>query len=921
MEISGRLSPAAALCSLQSAIIFSSQSSLPPKMKDLPQSLSPTANFIARHSAVIALAVFAVVGAAVFDDYGVSHDEWHQRAIGYASFNYILGDEGTLLADYDHNRFYGVAFEVPLVAVERLLGLEDSRDVYLSRRLVAHAFFLAAGFCASLLAYRLFGSRLIALLAMLLFLLHPRLYAHSFFNTKDLPFLSMFMIALYLTHRAFRRDTVWAFALCGAGAALLANIRIMGVMLFPAVLGMLALDAFYAVKRGDGRLKRVFANSGAFLAASGAALCVSWPILWRDPLKLTEALGTLSQHPVDIVTLFRGEPVRWPDIPWDFIPTWIAITTPPVAPLLAALGIWQVARLCAARRRDALANSTARFGLLALACLTLPVAAAVALNSNVYHGWRHVYFLYAPLCVLAAFGLRALACLPRPGFRAGAFALAALGIALAVVQMVLLHPYQSVYFNSLVDKSGLGARWEMDYYGVAYREALEALLAMQPAERLAIIDRNDSVTLWRNTLFIPEDDRRRLHINFDFPSFGFSHRYRGDAAIWTREVYGVPIGAILDTRAESEAAHRAAYAAARASQADASAGGFDMYADGGALTYVKDGCAEEDTLGRFVMSVFPVEQSDLPERARGGGAERELIYFDFFESGAIFDGGCVIVRDLPGYPISHIETWRYIPGESRAWSAKILIDESYERYRSALASLSGEPAIRSDFDVYRQDGALVYVKEGCAEDGARGRFFLSVFPADPADLPKTARDAGLEHEPLNFRFDRDGAVFDGKCVGVRRLPDYPISHIETGQWTESEGELWSAAIPLDAYYERYRDALASLPGEPAMRSDFDVYLEGDTLTYVKAPCAESDARGRFFLSVFPADPRDLPRSARDAGTEHEPLNFDFDQYGAALDGKCVVIRELPDYPISRIETGQWTEGEGELWSAGAWVGD
>ena len=87
---------------------------------------------------------------------------------------------------------------------------------------------------------------------MLLFLTHPRLYAHSFFNLKDLPFLSMFMVALYLTHRAFRRDAVWAFALCGAGVGLLANIRIVGLMLFPAVLGMLALDAFYAMKRGGG---------------------------------------------------------------------------------------------------------------------------------------------------------------------------------------------------------------------------------------------------------------------------------------------------------------------------------------------------------------------------------------------------------------------------------------------------------------------------------------------------------------------------------------------------------------------------------------------------------------------------------------------------------------------------------------------
>ena len=474
-------------------------------MRALQDSISPAARFLARHSAIIALAVFAAVGFAVFDDYGVAGDEWLQRSIGYASFNYILGYEDEL-SGYRYpsiERFYGVAFEVPLIAIERALGLEDSRDVYLSRHLTAHLLFLAGGFFAWLLAYRLFGSRLIALLAMLLFLLHPRLYAHSFFNTKDLPFLSAFTLALYLTHRAFRRDTVWAFALCGAGVGLLVNVRIIGVMLIPAVLGMLALDAFHAVKRGDGSVKHILASASAFLTAFAAVFYAAWPLLWREPLGAIEALGTMSQYPHHWPTLFRGETVRWPNVPWDFIPTWILITTPPVALLLAALGIGQLARLCAARWGDALANSTARFGLLAVGCLTLPAVAAVALNSNLYSGWRHMYFLYAPLLVLAAFGLRALAEIPKASFRAGAFAAAALGIALAVVQMVQIHPYQNEYFNSLVDKGGLVDRWDMGYWYLSRKEALETLLTMQPSGPVAVAG---AVGLRTNMWIIPEDD-------------------------------------------------------------------------------------------------------------------------------------------------------------------------------------------------------------------------------------------------------------------------------------------------------------------------------------------------------------------------------------------------------------------------------
>ena len=929
MAISGAADSAAALHIFfpKALLYFHLIAPTAEKMKKLPRYLTQAAHFLARHSAIIALAVFAVAGAAVLDDYGVSNDEVTQREIGYASFNYILGDEDALIEGHS-DMFYGVAFEVPLIVAERVFGLEDSRDIYLSRHLITHLVFLAGGFFAWLLAYRLFGSRLIALLAMLLFLLHPRLYAHSFFNSKDLPFLSALMIALYLTHRAFRRDTVWAFALCGAGVGLLVNIRVMGVMLIPAVLGMLALDAFYAVKRGGS--KRALSNICAFSTMCAATLYAAWPLLWSDPLNLADAFGTMSQHPTRVATLFRGEFVQWPRLPWDYVPTWMLITTPPVALALAALGIAYLARLCAARRLAAFENSTARFGLLALACLTLPVVAVVALNSNMYHGWKHVYFLYAPLCVLAAFGLRALARLPRPNLRAAAFALAALGTVFAGVQMVRLHPYQHEYFNALVDKSGLADRWAIIHVSVSGKEALEFILETQPNGRVAVTDFINggfsSARVSRNMRLLPEDARRRPHINRSFPSFiivsGGGQGRHGDvgydasSVIWKREIYGAPFVSVLDSRAESEAAFHATYEAARAAQPDASAGGFDMYADGGKLAYVKEDCAEEDTRGKFVLSALPVDQVDLPKRARTDGAKRELIYFDFFQSGAIFDGKCVIVRDLPRYPISHLETWRYAPGESRAWSARILIDESHERYRRALASLSGEPAMRSAFDVYTEDGALIYVKESCAEDDARGRFFLSAFPADPRDLPQTARDAGLAHEPLNFHFDRDGAIFDGKCVAIRGLPDYPISHVETGQFALGEGELWSAVIPFDAYYDRYRRALASLSSEPAMRSDFDVYMEGGALTYVKEGCEEYDTRGRFFLSVFPADPRDLPQTARDAGLEHEPLNFDFAERGAGaiFDGKCAIIQALPDYPISRVETGQFAPGEGELWS-------
>ncbi len=229
-----------------------------------------------------------------------------------------------------------------------------------------------------------------------------------------------------------------------------------------------------------------------------------------------------------------------------------------------------------------------------------------------------------------------------------------------------------------------------------------------------------------------------------------------------------------------------------------------------------------------------------------------------------------------------------------------------------------EPAVRSDFDVYYVDAGelalLIYARKPCAAADARGRFLLSVIPEDLADLPRDAQDGGMDHQSLNFNFAEHGAIFGETCVILRHLPEYPIAALAIGQWLPYERGLWSARILLPAHYEAALSALSgAIPAASA--GGFDIYADGDSLTYVKRQCAESDTRGRFSLSAYPSDPSDIADDMRSQNLAHNSLNFAFAEHGARFDDKCVIIRELPDYPISRIETGQWLPGKGELWSA------
>ena len=109
-----------------------------------------------------------------------------------------------------------------------------------------------------------------------------------------------------------------------------------------------------------------------------------------------------------------------------------------------------------------------------------------------------------------------------------------------------------------------------------------------------------------------------------------------------------------------------------------------------------------------------------------------------------------------------------------------------------------------------------------------------------------------------------------------------------------------------------RDYLIRLTGggTPVIRSDWDVYLVGNSLIYVKEPCIPEDAEPTFFLHLDPVDRNDLPIHRKQYSFDN--LDFALEDHLLMERGLCVATRELPDYGIAAIRTGQFT-GEGAIW--------
>ena len=864
--------------------------------------------------ALLALALFLAAGLAVLDDYGVVEDSILQRRGAEAHLRYLASGDlpAFTSALYDEvEKFYGMAFEVPLLLSEQILGIEDIRAIYLSRHLRSHLLYLASGLFAYLLALRLSGSRLLALFAMSVLLLHPRLYAHSFFNPKDVPFLAMFVIALYLTHRAFRRDSLAAFALLGATVGILVNLRIMGVILVAAVPAMRALDLAFA--QGWAERKRILVTTGAFAIASGTLVYALLPYLWGDPVRrAVEGVATLSNHPVILIEPFRGTLYRSEDFPPEYLPTWIAITSPPFALALGAVGAAGILAAAAGAPRKALRNGSLRFWALTAGCFAAPILAVVLLDLNMYSEWRQMYFLWAPFALLAAFGLRRLAsALGRRRLRAVVYGAASAGLAATAVSIALLHPNQQEHFNFLVDRVApehLRSQYSMHYWWHPLRQALEwvvehpAQASGEPAPVTA--SRYKDWTSAIEAMMLPESARERLA---NAAPFNMISSPRSSWSRSARELHRVKVYEDTLWIVESRDDLRAVYEAVRGREPTID-GAFDVHRIDGALALAMEPCAPAfiERVSVFLRA-FPVDARALPPWREGKRFEPR--YFALGNYGAYFEGKCVAALPLPAYPIADFEL---------RWPPELL-DEADAREKAQRSREEGRllarAAHRAAYDVYLADGELAYLNESCDPLQTERQFHLNVYPERASDLPEEHRERGFER--FHFEFLANGAFADGGCVAFFPLPEYPVAGVKAGQYDGEGGNLWFAEFLIDPG-RRWAEAMDKATGEPVARGVFDVHLADGALVYAKEPCEQADTEARFFLHIAPERVGDLPDARKPYGFDN--LDFAFFPNGALFDGSCAARIPLPDYPVSSVRTGQYISGESAIWSAEFAVG-
>lgn len=432
--------------------------------------------------------LFLILACFTYQKYGVSWDEDMQKTTGYQSYNYIFEDDETLHEWVDKD--YGVAFELPLVILEDVFKTRDARSIYLMRHFITHLLFLAAAYFLFKLIFKLTKSKWLSTLGFLFLVLHPAIYSHSFFNSKDIPFMSFLIINFYLIAKAFETKKLLHFIFLGIFTGLLISTRIMGILIPPIVLSLLLIDLFIS-KEYKKHIFILFIYAGVTVAFT----IFSWPFLWEDPIEnFMYAYENASKFRFNSATRFNGAFLATQETPWYFFPVWFLITNPILFLILFFSGSFALIFSFLKSPKKYIRNSLERNYLIYLAVFAGTTFMVIYKEAVIYDSWRQLYFLYPSVVLLMVFLLSKI--------KSTKLKKVSNGIILATFAFLIFHsikqfPLQYVYFNQSINhfkSEHIRNQWEMEYWGTSFSLALEKILEM--------------------------DNRHHIHVAFDHEGVG-----------------------------------------------------------------------------------------------------------------------------------------------------------------------------------------------------------------------------------------------------------------------------------------------------------------------------------------------------------------------------------------------------------------
>lgn len=425
------------------------------------------------------LVALVVIALATFKSYAISNDEAVQHHYGELIIAYYTSDfRDQSLFDFKNLYLYGGLFDVIVVTLSRLIPI----DPYDLRHILC-ALIGIGGIGAAAATARLIAGPRAALFAAVGLGVSGAWYGTMFNHTKDVPFAAAMMGATLFLMRIARSlpsprtvDIIWFGVLAGASL----GMRVLGLLLLiyaGFAIMLYSPQPWFA----QGRWRLLIRASLRLLPAlliAYAIMILAWPWAALAPLNPVRGLLAFSEFQYQIRTLLAGKVYDMAEVPRLYVPIYILIRTP----LLTLFGAAMAVTFAMLPHAACGATPLRRRDICLVAVLVMfPLACQVGFQGPAFTGLRHFLFVIPPLTILAAIGLdTALTVLAARARLLAAAGLAVITTCVAwnAVTLVRLHPYEYLFYNTVVGGlEGASRRYELDYWFGSMPEAITQLEA------------------------------------------------------------------------------------------------------------------------------------------------------------------------------------------------------------------------------------------------------------------------------------------------------------------------------------------------------------------------------------------------------------------------------------------------------------
>jgi len=514
--------------------------------------------------AALILALFVLVGTT-FKQYAVSNDEGLQNHYGELIVAYYTsGFTDKSVFNFVNLYLYGGLFDVVAVLLAHMLPF-DLYDV----RHVMCALTGIGGVAATWATARMIVGPRAGLLAGLSLALCGVWYGSMFNHTKDVPFASAMMGATFFLLRATRdlpnpprREIVWFGVLLGAALGL----RATGLLMVGYAVALIGLHS-WTIRQHDWRL---FGHASFFsllhfipaFAIGYVIMIASWPWAGLELFNPIRAIVAFAHFHYPIRTIIAGEVYYMGDVPRWYELDYLAIKLPLFLLAGVPLSLAAAGRSTVTRGADRSVKRQQREIWFLFFLVAFPLLCEIIGHAPSDTGLRHFLFVVPPLAALAGIGVNA--CLSAIAGKGHAVRFAGLAVVAAVLigdaaDLVQLHPYEYLFYNSLVGGlPGASRRYVMDYWVNIMPAAVDDLEAYlnKTGSPTSLTRQRYAVAVCGEEVSFDHEADRRLQFTHDWSHADFfiapTHmncdRVLRGKVVNLIERFGVPIGVVKDLR-------------------------------------------------------------------------------------------------------------------------------------------------------------------------------------------------------------------------------------------------------------------------------------------------------------------------------------------------------------------------------------